>query len=206
MAPVCKECTRARVRAYAAANRDKASAARTLSKRKARRSAGSMPLAFIRYRKARRILSGRLKRAALWRPRERDQRSAAERYRHRYRNDAAFAAKERMRRQIRKAATNDGIAELIRGAIRRGGASSSVEAALGYSIADLCEHLERQFSRGMDWGAFRNGDIHIDHIIPKAAFNLADPIEWRRCWSLSNLQPLWARDNLAKGARVERLI
>ena len=50
----------------------------------------------------------------------------------------------------------------------------------------------------MTWKAFRNGDIHIDHIKPQSLFNLQDINDVKKCWSLSNLQPLWAADNLAK--------
>mgnify|MGYP006434059489 CR=1 FL=1 len=132
--------------------------------------------------------------------------SEAEQYRVRYRKDEEFATKERMRRQIRKAMNRDGVAELMRGAIRRGGQSKQVERALGYTIGQLCTHLERQFTKGMTWDRFRSGDIHIDHITPQAAFDLSNPEQWRACWCLSNLQPRWARDNIKKSARVLYLI
>ena len=43
---------------------------------------------------------------------------------------------------------------------------------------------------------------HIDHIIPVARFDLTDAEQQRRCFHYSNLQPLWAADNLAKSDRV----
>jgi hypothetical protein len=122
----------------------------------------------------------------------------AERYAVRYAADVEFQIKERMRRQVRKAKNKDGIAEAIRGAIRRNGESRKVEAELGYSIAELMKHIEKQFTKGMSWERFRSGEIHIDHITPQAAFDLADDEEWRRCWCLSNLRPLWAKENLEK--------
>jgi 5-methylcytosine-specific restriction endonuclease McrA len=41
---------------------------------------------------------------------------------------------------------------------------------------------------------------HIDHIIPKAAFNYEKPedIDFKKCWALKNLQPLWAKENHEK--------
>lgn len=130
----------------------------------------------------------------------------AEQYALKYKYDADFAIKERMRRQIRKADTNDGIAEIIRQSIKRGAESSKVEKALGYSVQQLRTHLERQFTKGMTWDKFKNGEIHIDHIIPKKSFDLSCREEWKVCWSLPNLRPLWARQNISKGARVLTLL
>lgn len=62
-------------------------------------------------------------------------------------------------------------------------------------------HLERQFSPGMSWANY--GRWHIDHDTPVARFNFdsAEHPEFKACWALTNLKPLWARDNLSKGAR-----
>lgn len=35
---------------------------------------------------------------------------------------------------------------------------------------------------------------------PYALFDLTDAAQFAKCWDLSNLQPLWARDNIRKGA------
>lgn len=132
--------------------------------------------------------------------------SPAKQYRLRYRLDPGFATQERMRRQIRKAATNDGVAELIRGALKRGGRSRAVENALGYTIEELTRHLERQFTRGMTWEKYMRGEIHIDHIRPKAAFDMHKLSEWKQCWALANLRPAWAAENLRKRDSIEFLI
>ena len=47
-----------------------------------------------------------------------------------------------------------------------------------------------------------NDDFHVDHIKPCSSFNLEDPEEQKKCFHYKNLQPLWAKDNLAKGASV----
>jgi hypothetical protein len=129
---------------------------------------------------------------------------SAEKYRRQYRLDPEFNLKERIRRQIRKAAKRDGVAELIRQAMLRNGSSSTVEHMLGYSIAQLRTHLERQFLDGMGWHNY--GQWHIDHITPQSAFDMTDEAQWRACWCLSNLRPLWARDNLAKAAQQHTLL
>ncbi len=69
----------------------------------------------------------------------------------------------------------------------------------GCSIPELKQHLESKFQDGMTWE--NHGEWHIDHIRPCASFNLADEAEQRACFHFSNLQPLWARDNLSKGAK-----
>lgn len=124
--------------------------------------------------------------------------SPTERYRLRYNHDSSFQIAERLRRQITKAQKRDGISEIIRSAIRRNGCSKTVEQILGYSIEDLKRHIERQFTKGMTWEKFLAGQIHIDHIIPQADFNLDDDDEWKACWNISNLRPMWGVQNLSK--------
>jgi len=72
-----------------------------------------------------------------------------------------------------------------------------------YTLEELIQHLERQFQPGMTWKNY--GKWHIDHIIPIAAWNFIAPKdpEFKKCWALINLQPLWARDNLSKHARLD---
>lgn len=73
---------------------------------------------------------------------------------------------------------------------------------LGYSINDLRSHLESLFGDGMTWENY--GDWHVDHKIPIAAFNFETPedTDFKRCWALSNLQPLWATENLSKSDKL----
>lgn len=75
----------------------------------------------------------------------------------------------------------------------------SWESIVGYTLADLTTHLERQFSRRMTWKNFGRY-WHIDHIVPVASFSFskATDDEFIACWALTNLRPLRARDNLMK--------
>lgn len=132
--------------------------------------------------------------------------SDAEQWKLKYRLCPEFTINERLRRQIKKVGTNDGIADLIRQALKRNGESSKVEILLGYSISDLRVHIERQFTKGMNWNKLMKGEIHIDHIIPKAVFDLSDYDQWRVCWDLPNLRPMWAKDNLKKRDKVLNLL
>ena len=70
---------------------------------------------------------------------------------------------------------------------------------LGCSVPELRTHLATQFQFGMTWDSY--GDWHIDHIRPCASFDLTQPDQQRECFNFKNLQPLWAKDNLSKGAK-----
>jgi hypothetical protein len=63
----------------------------------------------------------------------------------------------------------------------------------------LKEHLEKQFTKGMTWELFGK-HIHIDHIIPLSSAKTEEEL-YKLC-HYSNLQPLWAGDNLSKGTKV----
>ena len=69
----------------------------------------------------------------------------------------------------------------------------------GCSIDELCLHIESMFLDGMTWD--NHGKWHIDHIKPCCAFDLTDPKQQQECFHYSNLQPLWAVDNLKKNGK-----
>lgn len=73
------------------------------------------------------------------------------------------------------------------------------ETLVGFTLTELKAYLESKFTDGMDWSNY--GQWHVDHIVASSKFNLADPIQFKACWTLSNLQPLWALDNFRKGDR-----
>lgn len=75
---------------------------------------------------------------------------------------------------------------------------------IGCSIPELKVHLQSKWLSGMNWenyGTYRRGQPmtwHIDHIRPCASFDLTDPEQQRECFHYTNLQPLWAIDNIRK--------
>jgi hypothetical protein len=75
--------------------------------------------------------------------------------------------------------------------------------SFGYSPDELRDHLTPMLKPGMTWANY--GRVwHVDHKRPVASFNfaVADPLPViRECWALTNLQPLFAPENIAKGAR-----
>lgn len=71
-------------------------------------------------------------------------------------------------------------------------------ALLGCSVEHLRKHLEKQFATGMTWENYGLKGWHIDHKRPCASFDLTQPEQQRLCFHYTNLQPLWALDNLRK--------
>lgn len=72
---------------------------------------------------------------------------------------------------------------------------------LGCSIDFLKSYLESKFQPGMTWDNWTIDGWHIDHIKPMDAFDLSNPEQQREACHYTNLQPLWAKDNLAKGPK-----
>lgn len=127
-------------------------------------------------------------------------RASADRLREEQRERKNAAARERY--------ATDPLAKLdvlfsagVRRSLRDGKAGRSWESLVGYTVVDLKRHIERQFASGMSWESYQDGRIHIDHIRPMSSFDLSSMDQFRDCWSLSNLRPLWAFDNLSKGSR-----
>ena len=77
--------------------------------------------------------------------------------------------------------------------------SDSTLNLTGCTIKELKNYLEEKFTEGMTWD--NHGDWHIDHIKPICAFDLSSEEEQKRCFHFTNLQPLWAEDNLSKGGK-----
>ena len=72
--------------------------------------------------------------------------------------------------------------------------NSSNIKMLGCDLQTANEHIEKQFKGGMTWD--NHGDWHIDHIIPLASANTKE--ELMKLCHYTNLQPLWAEENLSK--------
>ncbi len=116
------------------------------------------------------------------------EREYQKRCRRKRKQDPAFTINERMSASVRQS--------LILG--KQGW---RWESLVGYTLADLMAHLEAQFLPGMSWE--NRGEWHIDHIRPLCSFDFQTPDDpqFREAWALTNLQPLWAVDNLRKGGR-----
>lgn len=94
----------------------------------------------------------------------------------------------------------------IRKALKGSKAGRAWESMVGYTVNDLKNHLHRQLPKGATLNDLFGGKLHIDHIIPKSAFDITKPDELRACWALSNLRPLAVRENMRKGAKRTLLL
>ncbi len=107
-------------------------------------------------------------------------------YWHIKKNDTVFKVKEYLRHRIYSA---------LKGNTK----SLSTMFLIGCEIDYLMYLIQEKFTEGMSWDNY--GDWHIDHIKPCAKFDLSKPSEQVKCFNFTNLQPLWAKDNLKKGSK-----
>lgn len=96
------------------------------------------------------------------------------------------------------------VSRAIRASVKDKG-RRSWEQLVGYSLNDLIVHIEKQFTSGMTWQSHGRGrgKWHIDHIIPRSlfAFSSASDPEFKACWALPNLRPMWSEQNISKHAK-----
>lgn len=130
-------------------------------------------------------------------------------YRRKYRQENPEKAREYAREHQRKLRQDVGvrvsqsISTGMRISLLHGKNGRKWESLVGYALADLTSCLESQFTKGMTWDNY--GAWHIDHRKPISHFNFTstDDPEFLECWSLWNLQPLWAFDNISKNDKCD---
>lgn len=73
---------------------------------------------------------------------------------------------------------------------------------LGYSQQDLINHLDKHLNDGMTWENY--GEWHVDHKQPITSFHFenATDSDFKKCWSLENLQPMWGPENISKSNHI----
>lgn len=110
---------------------------------------------------------------------------------HKYHNSSPeFKIKKKLRKAIRQAINQQSVRKKTR-------------LALGCNVNFLRTYLETRFKEGMTWNNF-GSRWHIDHVKPLASFDLSRKSEQLKANHYTNLQPLWASDNLSKGDRYHR--
>lgn len=113
--------------------------------------------------------------------------NVATRKRNRYHSDPAY----RMRINLRNR-----ISSVIK--IKNLRKSNKSLELIGCTSDQLRNYIEKLWLPGMSWDNYNYRGWHIDHIRPVSSFDLTDPEQQRQCFHYTNLQPLWAKDNLAK--------
>lgn len=91
------------------------------------------------------------------------------------------------------------LTKLIRNRLIKAIKNGSAVKDLGCTISELKIHIENQFKKGMTWKNWNIKVWHIDHIKPLSSFDLTNRKQFLKAINYSNLQPLWAFDNLSKG-------
>jgi hypothetical protein len=89
----------------------------------------------------------------------------------------------------------------LNSAIKKQWKNGSAIRDLGCTVEELKIRLESNFQEGMNWGNYGRHGWHIDHILPLSKFDLSDPEQLKKACHYTNLQPLWAKDNISKGNR-----
>lgn len=102
--------------------------------------------------------------------------------------------------KIRCNTPNKKVSRMVHHNLKRNNCEDSehYENILGYTFSDLKEHLEKQFIPKMNWDNYSCYGWHIDHIIPQniLPYNSIKDNNFKICWCLENLRPLWCTDNL----------
>jgi len=120
-------------------------------------------------------------------------RESSKRYYHKHKLTYRKSPKHRLDHNIRW---------LIADGLKRQKGGLGWEKLVGYTLKDLVEHLEKQFDDKMTWENY-GSYWWIDHIKPRSLFQyeIAEDVEFKKCWALTNLQPLERIANIAKGAK-----
>jgi hypothetical protein len=107
--------------------------------------------------------------------------------RHKRLTDPLFLAKGRIRGRLRKMLQ-----------LKKFTKRSITSDIIGCSWGQLKNYIENQFVSGMTWN---NRSLwHIDHIVPLSSAKTVEELE--KLCHYTNLQPLWASDNMSKGAKL----
>jgi hypothetical protein len=122
-------------------------------------------------------------------------------YQHNYRPRANVRLKERLKSDIHlklKVRLRKRFWQSLKHSYKSGSAVKD----LGCTVEELKTYLENKFQPGMTWDNYGYYGWHIDHIKPLATFDLTNREQWLEACHYTNLQPLWAKDNLSKGDKV----
>ena len=88
-------------------------------------------------------------------------------------------------------------------AIKFGEKGGSAVDDLGCTIKEFRLYVESLFQKGMTWDNWSLKGWHMDHIKPLSSFDLTNREELLKAVHYTNLQPLWAKDNLSKGSKID---
>lgn len=123
---------------------------------------------------------------AVWVKENKDQFKATQK---KYRNKPEVRMAVNLRRRLLKALWN------------KTDKCGSVISDLGMPMSEFKLYMEKKFQSGMTWENYGKA-WHIDHIKPISSFDLSDRPQFLKACHFTNLQPLWAKDNIRKGNKI----
>ena len=92
----------------------------------------------------------------------------------------------------------------LRKAIRKKYQSGKSIEELGCSMEYFIRYIESLWQPGMSWDNWSHSGWHLDHVRPLSSFDLTDPEQVKAACHYTNIQPLWAADNLKKGGNYKK--
>jgi hypothetical protein len=119
---------------------------------------------------------------------------------------ATRVASCRRRRLDPKVRLDMNMARAIHSEIRGQKAGKRWSEFTGYEIDELKRYLESKFQPGMSWDNYGLRGWHVDHAVPLCKFSYQTPydLQFRQCWCLENLQPMWWRENVSKNGFIRQ--
>jgi len=114
--------------------------------------------------------------------------------------DKSIAWKKKMKKENVLFKVKNNLSKRVWAAFTNGYKKGKTADMIGCSWEQLKLHIENQFQDGMTWDNWTIDGWHIDHIIPLASAKTEE--ELIKLNHYTNLQPLWAKDNLSKGAKI----
>lgn len=113
--------------------------------------------------------------------------------------------RDRLRRDD-KHNLNGRISNVIRSSLKNNRNGRHWEDLVDYTLDDLIKRLKKTMPKNYAWQDFLEGKLHLDHVIPKNAFNFTklEHADFKKCWALKNLRLLPARENIKKGSKLSK--
>lgn len=115
----------------------------------------------------------------------RDKQKDAEYFKNKYKTDLNYRIKVILRNRLRCAIKNNQKA-------------GSAIKDLGCSIEEFKTYIEAKFQPDMSWDNHGLKTWHLDHIVPLDKFDLTNPEEFKKACHYTNIQPMYATENLRK--------
>lgn len=121
-------------------------------------------------------------------------------------NPGKHSEYNKKRRSIPKGRLNASISISICNSLHGNKNGRHWEDLVGYTLEKLKSHLEKQFSSGMNWDNYGVKGWTIDHKIPIKAFHFETSydFDFKRCWAINNLRPMWHIENIKKKDKLEK--